>query len=296
MILIRTLACTLLLLISAPSQAMTAIFYQPQMSDQTIPAEKWSSIFKNVRNKGFDTVVVQWTQYEDFLSEEKDKEWLVKVLSQAHRAKLKLILGLSADPEVFAKLKQAPAGLEIYLQKTSGRDKKLIDFWKQSPLMENIIGWYLPLEVDDREWRDQDRRTLIKQFLDKELQQIKSVSSKDVYISSFFTGNMTPQNYAQQLADLKAGTQLKIWVQDGGGTKKLTSSERALYLQDISDCKANTMDGLIFEIFEQTQHDQSFTAEPLKPVELARKLKLRAPCARDTIFFELRYLLNLKTQ
>ena len=296
MILIRTLTCALLLLLSAPSQAVTALFYQPQKSDQTVSTEKWNSIFKSVRNKGFDTLVVQWTQYGEFLSEDKDKEWLVKVLNQAKEAKLKLILGLSADPEIFAKLKQAPAGLEIYLQRNYESDRQLLAFWKQSPLIENTVGWYIPLEVDDREWRDQDRRMILKQFLDRELQQINSSSAKDVYISSFFTGNMTPQNYAQQLADIKAGTQLKIWVQDGGGTKKLTASERALYLQDISDCKANTMDGLIYEIFEQTQHDQSFTAEPLKPTDLARKLKLRAPCKRDTLFFELRYLLNLKTQ
>ena len=296
MILIRILACTLLLVLSAPSQAMTALFYQPQKSDQTIPTEKWSSIFKSVRNNGFDTLVVQWTQYGDFLSEDKDREWLVKVLTQAKVAKLKLVIGLNADPEVFTKLKQAPAGLEIYLQKNYENDRKLITFWRQSSLIENTIGWYLPLEVDDREWREQDRRMILKQFLDRELQQINSISNKDVYISSFFTGNMTPQNYAQQLAELKAGTKLKIWVQDGSGTKKLTRSERSLYLQDISDCKANTMDGLIFEIFVQTEHDQSFTAEPLKPADLIRNLKLRSPCKRDSVFFELRYLVNLKTQ
>lgn len=296
MILIRILACTLLLLISAPSQAMTALFFQPQMSDQTISIDKWNSIFKNVRNKGFDTLIVQWTQYGDFLSEDKDMAWLAQVLNQAKIAKLKLVIGLSADPEVFTKLKQAPAGLEIYFQKIYENDRKLIAHWNQSSLIENTIGWYLPLEVDDREWRDQDRRNILKKFLDRELKQINFISTKDVYISSFFTGNMTPQNYSQQLTDLKDGTQLKIWVQDGGGTKKLTSSERLLYLKDISNCEASTMDGLIFEIFEQTQHDQSFAAESLKPAALARKLKLRAPCKRDTVFFELRYLLNLKTQ
>jgi hypothetical protein len=275
---------------------MTALFYQPQKSDQTVSIEKWGSIFKNVRNKGFDTLVVQWTQYGEFLSEDKDKEWLIKVLNQAKEVKLKLVIGLSADPEIFTKLKQAPAGLEIYLQKNYESDRKLLAFWNQSPLIENAIGWYIPLEVDDREWRDVDRRMILKQFLDRQLQQIHSSSVKDVYISSFFTGKMTPQNYAQQLADLKAGTQLKIWVQDGGGTKKLTASERELYLQDISDCKANTMDGLIYEIFKQTQHDQLFTAEPLGSADLAHRIKLRAPCKRDTLFFELRYLINLKAQ
>lgn len=293
-ILIRSTLFSILLLLALPSQAITAIFFQPQASDQSTPLEKWAPIFNDLRKKGFDTLVVQWAQYGNSENEEKDREWLIQVLTKAKTANLKLILGLSADPDVFNKLQQTPATLEMYLQKTYERDQRALLSWTKSSLVDSSIGWYIPLEVDDREWRDQERRTLLKQFLDREVKQIQSISKNPVYISSFFTGNMTPINYSKLLTDLKIGIPLKVWVQDGGGTKKLSSQERSLYFQELNNCNANVADGIIFEIFKQTEQDQTFTAEPLRPAELAKKLKLRAPCNRDSIFFELRYLIDPK--
>lgn len=290
---IRTFILCIALLVPLTSHAITAIFYQPQAVDQTIPIEKWRTIFSSAHNKGIDTVVVQWTQYGDFLQSDKDMDWLKQVLLQAKSAKLKVIMGLSADPEVFTKTQQAPAGLEVYFQKSLDGNKRLLSNWITSPLMDNVIGWYIPLEIDDREWRDHERQAILKRYLDRQISQIKELSSKPVYISSFFTGNMTPNNYGQMLSNLKEGKQLKIWVQDGGGTNKLSASERSLYLNTISNCKAKISDGLIFEIFTQTQHDQIFTAESLTPKLLSSKLKQRAPCKEDSLFFELRYLTNL---
>lgn len=293
-ILIRSTLFSILLLLALPSQAITAIFFQPQASDRSTPLEKWTPIFNELRKKGFDTLVVQWAQYGNSENEEKDREWLIQVLTKAKNANLKLILGLSADPDVFNKLQQTPTTLEIYLQKTYERDQRALLSWTKSSLVDSSIGWYIPLEVDDREWRAQERRTLLKQFLDREVKQIQLISKNPVYISSFFTGNMTPINYSKLLTDLKIGIPLKVWVQDGGGTKKLSSQERSLYFQELNNCNANVTDGIIFEIFKQTEQDQTFTAEPLRPAELAKKLKLRAPCNRDSIFFELRYLIDPK--
>lgn len=296
MILIRSTLFSILLLLALPSQAVTAIFYQPQATDQSVDLDKWVSIFTNLRTRGFDTLVVQWAQYGTSANQKKDQDWLIEVLTKAKQANLKLILGLSADPDVFSKLQQAPATLEIYLQKTYERDRQALLAWRASPLIDSIIGWYIPLEIDDREWRDQERRTVLKQFLDREVKQIQLISENQVYISSFFTGNMTPSNYSKLLTELKSGIPLKVWVQDGGGTNKLSSQERSLYFQELNNCDTNVADGLIFEIFKQTEHDQTFTAKALKPTELAKKLKLRAPCNRDSIFFELRYLIDPKKQ
>lgn len=293
-ILIRSTLFSILLLLALPSQAITAIFFQPQASDRSTPLEKWTPIFNELHKKGFDTLVVQWAQYGNSENEEKDREWLIQVLTKAKTANLKLILGLSADPDVFNKLQQTPATLEMYLQKTYERDQRALLSWTKSSLVDSSIGWYIPLEVDDREWRAQERRTLLKQFLDREVKQIQLISKNPVYISSFFTGNMTPINYSKLLTELKSGIPLKVWVQDGGGTKKLSSQERSLYFQELNNCNANVTDGIIFEIFKQTEQDQTFTAEPLRPAELAKKLKLRAPCNRDSIFFELRYLIDPK--
>jgi hypothetical protein len=291
---IRALILCIALLLPITSQAVTAIFYQPQTADQSISMEKWRTVFSSIHKKGIDTVVVQWTQYGDFLSTEQEIEWLKEVLFQAKSAKLKIIMGLNADPDVFSKTQQAPAGLEIYFQKSLESNKHLMSKWMTSALMDGVVGWYIPLEIDDREWRDAERRSILKRYLDRQSEQIRSSSPKPIYISSFFTGNMTPDSYSQLLQDLKSGNALKIWVQDGSGTNKLTASERSLYLNTISNCKTRVVDGVIFEIFTQTKHDQVFAAESLSPASLASKLKQRAPCKEDSLFFELRYLINLQ--
>ena len=100
---IRALILCIALLLPITSQAVTAIFYQPQTADQSISMEKWRTVFSSVHKKGIDTVVVQWTQYGDFLSTEQEIGWLKELLFQAKSAKLKIIMGLNADPDVFSK-------------------------------------------------------------------------------------------------------------------------------------------------------------------------------------------------
>lgn len=291
---IRALILCIVLFIPISSQAVTAIFYQPQAADQSISMEKWRTIFSSIHKKGIDTLVVQWTQYGDFLSADQETEWLKEVLLQAKSVKLKIIMGLNADPDVFSKTQQAPPRLEIYFQKSLESNRRLMSKWIASPLIDDIIGWYIPLEIDDREWRDTERRSILKRYLSRQTEQISLSSPKPIYVSSFFTGNMTPDSYSQLLKDIKSATAVKVWVQDGSGTNKLTASERSLYLDTIANCKLKVADGVVFEIFTQTKHDQAFAAEPLNLASLASKLKQRAPCKEDSLFFELRYLINLR--
>jgi hypothetical protein len=166
----------------------------------------------------------------------------------------------------------------------------LVDYWKKNIPEDKLAGWYLPLEIDDRAWRDPKVFAILKTHLGEESQKIHSLSEKPIYISSFFTGNMSPNDYSKMILSLQQTSGLHIWIQDGAGTGKLNRSERALYLRPLTKCGSPTASGLIFEAFKQTQHDQTFAAEPLPPKLLEQRLKLRAPCRLDSVFFELRYL------
>ncbi|MES2918143.1 MAG: hypothetical protein V4729_05935, partial [Pseudomonadota bacterium] len=55
-------------------------------------------------------------------------------------------------------------------------------------------------------------------------------------------------------------------------------------------CVGGRAAGVVYEIFRQTGSDNAFAATPLPATEAARRLSLRAPCGRDTLFFSLRYL------
>ena len=272
------------------AMALTAIFYQPQAADTKISTQAWPTLFHSVRQQGFDALIIQWSEYGDFLKGNGDRDWLVQRVIEANNAGLKLIIGLKSDPDVFSKLHESPSTLRNYFNKLTQENKSLINYWVSALPNDAILGWYLPLEIDDKEWRDQDKLEVLQSYLQRE----SSINAgKPTYISSFFTGNMTPQNYANMIINLKRNSTIKLWIQDGGGTNRLTKSERTLYLNQLSNCKDPIADGVIYEIFHQTQQDEKFLAQNLSTANLASKLKMRAPCQGDSIFFEMRYLITL---
>ncbi len=278
-----------MLLVPAWGQAMTALFYQPQSRDRDVAAERWPGIFATIRAQGFDTVVVQWTRYGDAFADEAGHAWLADRINQARAAGLSVVLGLSADPEFFTRQEQPNAMLEGYLRRQEQDDAALARRWMQTLGPDAFVGWYLPMEIDDRRWRDVDAREILGHHLAREARQLRGILDRPVYISSFFAGHMSPQRYEEVLTGL-AQTGVEVWVQDGAGPGKLTSAERALYLARIGRCPAPVAQGIVYEIFRQTGPDSAFKAEPLTPTEALQATAQRAPCEGDSLFFELRYL------
>jgi hypothetical protein len=147
---------------------------------------------------------------------------------------------------------------------------------------------HLAMEVREP---DDDQAVLGKQ-LSRDVDALKGLNHQPVYITSFFKGHSEPTEYKRMLNALKHSAHLKIWVQDGVGTKTLLPAEIALYLQDLASCSDSPLAGLVYEIFRQVGPDHQFKAETLPARQLASALLQRAPCRGDSIFFSLRYLIN----
>ena len=291
MLLARILLCLAILLPSS-TMAGRAIFYQPQQRDLELAESRWPVIFSEARAKGMDTLIVQWTAYGEVFASETKRVWLQSRLDEAIKAGMTVIVGLNADPDVFTRLEQPATVLGDYFRQQRRLDTNLAKYWLSVLPNNQIAGWYITLEVDDRRWRDTKALEVLKAHLQTEVSELKAVGNKPVYISSFFAGNMAPMNYADMLSQLRQESKIQILVQDGAGTAKLTNRERALYLNALSDCKVPVSQGVVYEIFKQTRHDQAFLAEPLTPQALAQVLQKRAPCGQDTVLFSLRYLIE----
>lgn len=292
MLLARILICMALLL-PGFAEAGRAIFYQPQQRDLELSEARWPVIFNEIRAKGIDTLIVQWTAYGDVFASEAKREWLKRRLEQAIQSGMTVIIGLNADPELFSRLEQPANVLDDYFRLQRKFDTDLAKYWLSVLPNNQISGWYITLEIDDRRWRDAKALEVLKAHLQTEVSALNAVGDKPVYISSFFAGNMTPTLYAGMLSQLGRDTKIQILVQDGAGTEKLTAAERALYLNTLSDCNAPVAQGVVYEIFKQIRHDQDFLAEPVEPKALAEILKKRAPCGQETVLFSLRYLIEL---
>ncbi len=283
----------LVLVVPGLAQASRAIFYQPQVRDLNVPETNWPIIFNAVRAQGIDTLIVQWTAYGDVLDKPESQAWLKTRLEQAIAAGLKLIIGLHADPELFVRLEQPSKVLGDYFRKQRQLDAQRAQEWLRVLPENKITGWYIPLEIDDRRWRDNAAFDVLNAHIQSETSLLNSIGDKPVFISSFFAGNMSPQRYADMLRRLRINTSVNILLQDGRGTGKLSARERELYLHTLSNCKKTVITGTVFEIFRQTQHDQQFEAQPLSPASLSEILKQQAPCGMTTAFFSLRYMIDL---
>lgn len=282
----------LVALLSLPglAQAMTAIFYQPQLRDRSVADTTWPRIFATARQTGFDTLVVQWTRRGSAFTAPDEQAWLTARLSDARAAGLKLVIGLSSDPDFFIKQQQPSRLLDDYFRSMTRTDVALAQYWIKQLGPEAISGWYLGAEIDDMRWREAGARPHLQSWLSHTRQLLQPLGDKPVYISSFFAGNMAPIQYASMLDQLSQGSGMHIWVQDGAGTAKLNAAERGLYLDTVTRCQQPAAQGVVYELFIQTGTDTAFSAERRTEQEAQRLLQQRTACGGDSVFFSLRYL------
>ena len=283
------LAALLWLLMPLWVGATTAIIYQPQLRDRDVAQARWPTLFAQLRGQGFDTLVVQWTVYGDAFGDPQAHAWLLQRVREARASGLRVVLGLNSDPAFFQRQQASTAALGDYLHTLLRRNDAVARQWVDELGAEAIAGWYLPIEIDDKRWREPDARKPLQAYLTSERQQLDRIAQRPVYVSSFFAGNMTPSRYAELLEDVQRSG-VRVWVQDGAGTARLGAGERRLYLDAASQCAASHASGVVFEIFHQIGGDQAFSASSLKAAEASATLAQRAPCDGDSVFFELRYL------
>ncbi|HEY2452422.1 MAG TPA: DUF4434 family protein [Scandinavium sp.] len=279
----------LLVMLASPwANAMKAVFWQPQLRDMTVSEAQWTSLMQALRHQGFDTIVLQWTQYGSAFTDEKSHQQLQQKATVAHAAGLKVIVGLNADPEFFSRQKQSTAVLSHYLARLRVADVQQAKRW----LMASDFrpdGWYLSAEIDDLNWRNPAARTELLAWLGDTHKQLATLDSSPVYISSFFAGNMTPESYTGMLAEIeKRG--IGVWVQDGHGVKALNQPQRQLYLSSATGCQAQTpARGIVYEVFDVVP-GKTFSAKPLPPKHMSGQLAQTSACGKDALYFSLRYL------
>lgn len=282
-----------LLLLGAvmPAQASQGIFYQPQLRDAAISEARWGEILAQLKREGFDTLIVQWTRYGAAFEQPGDQAWLAARLKQARAAGLTLILGLYSDPDFFQQQDQSAGYLARYLGQQESHNLAVAKTWLGLLDAGSIAAWYLPAELDDFNWRDPERQTLLAEHLASQTKGLRELAPVPVYISSFFTGKMSPLAY-QELLTRMATQGVSLMVQDGSGTGVLSPPEQALYLSALEPCEGRVA-GLVHELFVQQQGSDAFQARPLAESQQRALWSAPGRCGSQRWFFSLRYLPGL---
>lgn len=120
------------------------------------------------------------------------------LLTLGEQYQINLHIGLYADPDFFTKIKQSPKALQVYLKRLRVLSLQQAESIKQlSQTSSSLAGLYFYEEIDDVNCRDSIRRQLLQVHVQKEYQQVRALfPDKQIAISTFFTGRMTPERYA----------------------------------------------------------------------------------------------------
>lgn len=264
----RLLIAMGLMLFSLSTHADERLFYQPQNADASLDAAQWREIWQQSVANGVHTLIVQWTRYgdEDFGGADG---WLAQALREAENQGLGLILGLSYDPAYYRHLPDNSRFATYWYRQLSralAQQQRLAE-WRLDP-----VGWYLPLELDDRLFRDAATRD----ELQRQLETFTARLERPLHVSVFSGGFLAPQVFADWLATL-AQSGIRVWWQDGRGTAALDSPVRQAY-EDALGCRI----GIVREAFRQTSRPPApFEAEPMPPHA--------APACHASAVFSLRY-------
>lgn len=279
----------LLLALASPfANAMNAIFWQPQIRDNSISQEKWRELMKGLQQEGVDTLVLQWTRYGDAFSSPTERQHLQQRTADARAAGLAVIIGLYADPEFFQRQKQKGAARDNYLNRLRIADVQQARIWSGYG-----NGWYISAEIDDLNWRNPEAREQLLQWLSVTRSQLKSIDDKPVYVSSFFAGNMAPDDYRRMLTEIH-NRGVQVWVQDGEGVGKMSVTERQRYLDASAGCQSVTpASGIVHEIFKIIP-GKTFNAVPLPDSEQKVRMARKSECGKDRLYFSLRYMPQAK--
>lgn len=278
------------------AHAFTAIFYQPQTQDKRVAPLVWQKAFHAAKQSGVDVLVLQWTEYGESFASPDSQAWLKARMLQAIHADMKLVIGLYADPAMFSAVAVSNDLLEPYFLSLTEKNIASAAHWQTQIPESARLGWYLPLEIDDRRWRSSESLSALVAGVRRDVMALNAIDPKPVHISAFFRGNATSSAFEAMLASVRRGTGVDLWLQDGRGNAGLQPRERALYLSPFNQCDKSPIQGLVFEIFEQTSPDFDFKAKSFSPERLKKAIGQRAPCAGDSVFFSLRYLYPLTSK
>ncbi|WP_224797393.1 DUF4434 domain-containing protein [Idiomarina abyssalis] len=248
------------------------MFYQPFNSDIEWSDETWQERVCTLKYYGVKRLYIQWTKHDnsDF---SQDSYWLLRRLAKLSK-NFDIILGLYAEDAFFEAVNETFDAdyLDQYLAQNKLWLKQLNNL--NAIFKIPVEGFYLPGEFNDQVLaNDTDRQQVISR-----LSHFRQTLEHPLYISNFYTGQLSPEEYIHALQQL-GDKGIYVMHQDGRGTEHVTSQTT----DELLGVMPPTV-GIIEELFTITPRGD-IHAQPSETI----KPRL-ADVASSSAFFSLRYL------
>ncbi len=280
--------------VSAAGGALTGTYLQLTEASAGWDDDRWRALFADLERLGVRELVVQWTLYDQTAFYESrvfrsvPDPPLDLVLELADAASMSVLVGLAHDPGYWQKIDRSrDAGLvDVSLRRL--QVASLAVARELQPMLErhpSFRGWYLPEEIDDVSWVEEDRRRLLFTHLRRITQKLEELTpGKDVAISGFSNAATDPVSLGELWRQLVLTTGIRrILFQDGIGVGKLELEYVELYLAALGQATARAGGELqvVVELFEQVDgaplNDRPFRAVPARLERIERQLEAAAP-------------------
>jgi hypothetical protein len=290
--LVLALLCLALLHLPALARAaeaprFTGTFVQLLADHASWDLARWKAVFASMRAIGVTEVVVQWSvndatpTYASTHFPTSPSESLPTVLAAAREQGMRLVLGLVHDPAFWAKIDRDPKLVRVYFRRL--RNASLAAARELAALAQGnpaFAGFYIPQEIDDRNWLDPDRGKVLVEFLGELTKGLRDIApDAPVAISGFSNAFAEPGLLRQFWEGLLRQTGIdRVLFQDGIGVAKLRPGETGVFLEAVSQAARATgrMFTPVVETFTQIDgpplNDKPFRAVPASLERLKRQL------------------------
>ena len=263
---------------ACPSQTFLQI-YQATQNDNK---KDYSTIFRQTRSLGFDTVTLQWTSYDNVNfyhhtdASKITQTALPEIIRAACRAGIHLRLGLHHDSRFWQLSEKSLPELQTYF------DTRLTDLESRLPDLRRLVdnadippdcirGWYITDEIDDMTWQDKQRQNLLVKYLWSNNRLLRESQPDQA---------MKPAQYARFWDKLILGGDIDVlFFQDGIGAKKLTLERAGPYIKALKKMAGKRRRTLmvVVELFDsQVGSDEEQVLSAAAPGRVEQQLRLLA--------------------
>lgn len=259
------------------------------------PPAEWERLFADMAAIGVAQVFVQWTladgvafwapggpeRVPDAPPPLDHVPMVDALLGLAERHGMRVWLGLAHDAGWWAGIDRARPAREVEVFLARRRLANLGVARALAPAVAGrraFAGWYVPDEVDDRNWLGAERAALVADYLASLGRALEPLApGAPIAASGFAQGWATPDQVADLWRTIAARAPLALLLfQDGVGAEKLSLDDLPAYLPRLRAAVAShgTRLGVVVELFEaeSAADAATFAAVPAPLARVERQL------------------------
>lgn len=278
---------------------VTGTFIQMQEFMLTLGEKEWKAELDSMRELGLDTIVLQWLRYDQtrfFPANAPGNDPAEMILAYADKHGMKVLLGLHFLSAWWKQWDDA----EFLASLTRRNTEFAAKVWERYGKHKSFAGWYLPFELADIDFDDEELRRLRKFFRDLSDACKKPGKNKlPVAKSIFFKRKLKPATVETIYTRLLEGAGIDVLlVQDGvgtngweGGVKDITVPYLKAFVRVANKIRAEPW--LTLEAFRSVRNkDGATTFAPAFAEQISEQLDSESWLFDKTIVFDFFHYLS----